>query len=68
MRRVAITGMGAISALGRDVPAFAEALRRGCGGIGVGNRFERAADRYAASGRGWWPWSNPGNRADERLR
>ena len=39
-----------------------------CGGIGVGNRFERAADRYAASGRGWWPWSNPGNRADERLR
>jgi hypothetical protein len=27
-----------------------------CGGIGVGNRFERAADRYARSGRGWWPW------------
>ena len=28
-----------------------------CGGIGVRNRFERAADRYARSGRGWWPWS-----------
>ncbi|HEX7769602.1 MAG TPA: hypothetical protein VF422_06195 [Dokdonella sp.] len=28
-----------------------------CGGISVRNRFERAADRYAASGRGWWPWS-----------
>jgi hypothetical protein len=27
-----------------------------CGGIGVRNRFERAADRYARSGRGWWPW------------
>ncbi len=30
-----------------------------CGGIGVGNRFERAADRYALSGRGWWPWPEP---------
>jgi hypothetical protein len=27
------------------------------GGISVRNRFERAADRYAATGRGWWPWS-----------
>ena len=39
-----------------------------CGGIGVRNRFERAADRYARDGRGWWPWAKPGNRADERLR
>jgi len=30
-----------------------------CGGIGVRNRFERAADRYAATGRGWWPWPTP---------
>lgn len=30
-----------------------------CGGIGVRNRFERAADRYAAIGRGWWPWPAP---------
>jgi hypothetical protein len=30
-----------------------------CGGIGVRNRFERAADRYARSGRGWWPWPDP---------
>ncbi len=28
-----------------------------CGGISVRNRFERAADRYAASGQGWWPWA-----------
>lgn len=27
-----------------------------CGGISVRNRFERAADRYARHGRGWWPW------------
>ena len=27
-----------------------------CGGISVRNRFERAADRYALTGRGWWPW------------
>ena len=29
-----------------------------CGGISVRNRFERAADRYARDGRGWWPWSS----------
>jgi len=27
-----------------------------CGGISVRNRFERAADRYAHTGHGWWPW------------
>ncbi|MFC5435541.1 hypothetical protein ACFPME_03180 [Rhodanobacter umsongensis] len=27
------------------------------GGISVRNRFERAADRYALHGHGWWPWS-----------
>src|SRR5437764_11610552 len=34
MRRVAITGMGAICAVGRNVPEFAESLREGRGGIG----------------------------------
>ncbi len=28
-----------------------------CGGISVRNRFERAADRYAQCGHGWFPWS-----------
>lgn len=28
-----------------------------CGGVSVRNRFERAADRYAREGRGWWPWT-----------
>jgi hypothetical protein len=28
-----------------------------CGGISVRNRFERAADRYASTGTGWWPWT-----------
>ena len=27
-----------------------------CGGVSVHNRFERAADRYARFGRGWWPF------------
>ena len=27
-----------------------------CGGVSVRNRFERAADRYAQTGAGWWPW------------
>lgn len=27
-----------------------------CGGISARNRFERAADLYAQTGRGWWPW------------
>ena len=30
-----------------------------CGGVSVRNRFERAADRYARTGRGWWPWPVP---------
>src|SRR5664279_5568247 len=34
MRRVAITGAGAISALGRNVTEFADSLREGRGGIG----------------------------------
>lgn len=29
-----------------------------CGGISVRNRFERAADRYARTGRDWWPWAH----------
>jgi hypothetical protein len=28
-----------------------------CGGISARNRFEQAADRYAETGRGWWPWN-----------
>lgn len=27
-----------------------------CGGISVKNPMERAADRYAMTGKGWWPW------------
>ena len=28
-----------------------------CGGISPRNPLERAADRYALHGTGWWPWS-----------
>jgi hypothetical protein len=31
-----------------------------CGGVSVHNRFERAADRYARSGTGWWPFARAG--------
>lgn len=27
------------------------------GGVSVRNRFERAADRYALTGHGWWPFA-----------
>lgn len=27
-----------------------------CGGVSVRNPFERAADRYAMTGKNWWPW------------
>lgn len=27
-----------------------------CGGVSGRNRFESAADRYAKTGTGWWPW------------
>lgn len=29
------------------------------GGVSASNRFEQAADRYAMTGRGWWPWPRP---------
>ncbi|MCY7355128.1 MAG: hypothetical protein LH470_08665 [Lysobacter sp.] len=31
-------------------------LYAACGGVSARNRFERAADHYARSGQGWWPW------------
>lgn len=27
-----------------------------CGGVSVRNPLERAADRYAMTGKNWWPW------------
>ena len=31
-----------------------------CGGVSARNPFERAADRYAQDGQGWWPWAGHG--------
>ncbi|MGN2251342.1 hypothetical protein ACFWZ1_14820 [Frateuria sp. GZRe14] len=40
-----------------------------CGGVSVHNRFERAADRYARWGTGWWPFARrPGNATEGRRR
>ena len=33
------------------------------GGVSVRNCFERAADRYALTGRGWWPWLKVNSKA-----
>lgn len=33
-----------------------------CGGIRASNRFEYSADRYAHTGRGWWPWARDARR------
>lgn len=38
-----------------------------CGGVSVRNRFERAADRYAQTGKGWWPWPEPGQSAGVKM-
>src|SRR5947209_16511202 len=46
MRRVAITGMGAISALGRNTCEFAESLRQGRSGIGPIQSAETAQLRF----------------------
>lgn len=39
-----------------------------CGGVSARNPFERAADRYAGSGRGWWPFARPWPRAHTGVR
>src|SRR6202163_2880122 len=46
MRRVVITGMGAISALGRNVAEFAEALRQGRPGIAPIESPDRSQLRF----------------------
>ena len=33
------------------------------GGVSARNPLERAADRYAIEGRGWWPWGGAKRRA-----
>ncbi|MGN2254180.1 hypothetical protein ACFWZ4_12435 [Frateuria sp. GZRe12] len=40
-----------------------------CGGVSVHNRFERAADRYALWGTGWWPFARrPGDAIEGHRR
>jgi hypothetical protein len=34
------------------------------GGVSVRNCFERAADRYALTGRDWWPWLKANSKAE----
>jgi nodulation protein E len=46
MRRVAVTGLGVVSALGRDVPAFWDSLRHGRPGIGPIGAVDRSRLRF----------------------
>src|SRR5262245_26185216 len=47
MRRVAVTGIGVVSALGGDRPAFWDALRAGRPGIGPIQAVDRAKLRFS---------------------
>jgi 3-oxoacyl-[acyl-carrier-protein] synthase II len=55
--RVVITGLGAISAVGNDVPSFWEALKAGKGGIGPLTTFDASAfdSRIAGEVKGFDP-------------
>ena len=57
MNRVAVTGMGVISPVGNDVPAFWENIKAGTCGIGPITRFDTADYRVkvAAEVRGKRP-------------
>ncbi len=57
MRRVAITGMGTVNALGRDVPATFEAMREGRCGIGPleFRDVDRLSIRIGGQVRDWDP-------------
>jgi nodulation protein E len=46
MRRVAVTGIGAISALGRNAPEFWSALQQGCSGIRPLETVDRTKLRF----------------------
>ena len=47
MNRVAVTGMGVISPVGNDVPAFWENIKAGTCGIGPITRFDTADYRVS---------------------
>lgn len=57
MRRVVVTGMGTVNALGHDVPAMLQALRKGQCGIGAltGRDTDRLSIRIGAEVRDWHP-------------
>lgn len=52
---VVVTGMGIISALGSDLPAFAEGLRTGRCGVGKLTLFDAAGSRSELCGQAPWP-------------
>jgi 3-oxoacyl-[acyl-carrier-protein] synthase II len=57
MRRVVVTGMGAISCLGTDLPTTWAALKAGCSGLGLVTAFDASMYpiKFAGEVRGWNP-------------
>ena len=55
LNRVVITGMGCLTPLGNDVPAFFDALKRGVSGAGPITRFDASLfkTRFACELKGW---------------
>lgn len=46
MKRVVVTGMGAVTPVGNSVPEFWEALKNGKNGIGLITRFDASESKY----------------------
>ena len=46
MKRVVVTGMGAVTPIGNTVPAFWEGLKNGKNGIGMITRFDVSESKY----------------------
>ena len=50
MKRVVVTGMGAVTPIGNTVPAFWEGLKNGKNGIGMITRFDAADQKVKVAG------------------
>ena len=49
MRRVVVTGIGAVTPVGNNVPEFWEAIKNGKNGIAPITRFDVSESKYAFS-------------------
>ena len=66
MRRVVVTGIGAVTPVGNNVPEFWEAIKNGKNGIAPITRFDVSESKYklAAEVKGFDPESLLGRQAE----